>query len=171
MTKQKLFVLAIIGTLLIASFGCGKSQEKQTKEQAEKKQPEATAKLIDYEVTRRWASGMEVSIPHSSTEEQIKQLNDNLVQTYFRNTPIISIQYNCLDHPSLRPYIKKAATTTKYFYDKELVATYTRNRTTRFEELDISSPTPENRYPDIMTVEEIRKLDAEVKQKNKGSLQ
>ena len=112
-----------------------------------------------------WAAGAEVSIPHSSTEEQIKQLNDKLVQTHFRNTPIVTIIYNCLDHPSLRAYIRKAATTTKYICDKESIAMYSRNSTTGIDELHVSSPTPGERYPDIMTIEEIRKLDAEISQK------
>ncbi len=166
MTKQKkLFAILIIGLLLVGAFGCSKAQKKETKEQAEEKQPEKQAvqiqekpaeeKLIDYKIARQWAVGMEVSIPHPSTEKQIKQLNDMLLRVHFPSRGPASIQYHCLDHPELKPYIKKAATTTKYFMNKEMIATYDNGG------LDIWAPTPEERYPNIITMDEIKKLDAE----------
>ncbi len=157
MTKRKrLFAILIIGLLLVAAFGCGKGQKKETKEQAVQTQEKPVEEeLIDYKITRQWTVGMEVSIPHSSTEKQIKQLNDMLVWIHFPSSPPGSIQYHCLDHPELKPYVKKAATTTKYFMNKEMIATYDNSG------LNIWAPTPEERYPNIITMEEIKKLDAE----------
>jgi hypothetical protein len=119
--------------------------------------------LIKYKITRRGDTSMNVSIPHSSTEAQIRQLNSKLMQEYFASTPIVAILYDCLTHPTLKPYIKKKVKKyEKYIYrfdDKELIATYNYNEYTMLSELYMVSPTPGERYPDIMTNEEIKRLN------------
>lgn len=159
MTRVRLFAFIIVGILLIASFGCGKPQKKQTEGQAEKKVPEKQAvqtqeestkeKPMNYEITRQWHSGMDVSIPHSATEEQIRRLNSRLKQMCFRDARVIAIMYHCLDHPDV----------------KESIAAYNYNAKERVNKLDILPPSPGNRYSETMTIEEIGKLDAEVEQK------
>jgi hypothetical protein len=93
---------------------------------------------------------MEVSVPHSAGEKQIRRLNSRLRQMSFRNARIIAIVYHCLDHPDV----------------KESIAAYNYSAVKRINELKISTPTPGDRYPDTMTIEEIEKLDTEVKQDN-----
>ena len=88
--QKKLFALLIVGALLVSALGCGKDEKEGTKEQAEQEQsgeqsvqtqPERTSPgLVKYKIERRWPMGMEVSIPHDATEQQIKTLNSNLRQ-------------------------------------------------------------------------------------------
>jgi len=171
MTKRKkLFTIFVVGLLLITAFSCSKPEKKKieklqtetvlpaekTIEILEGQEEIAAEKLIDHKITRQWMFGMQVSIPHFSTEEEVRQLNDNLVNTHFPAAEIVVVQYNCLDHPALKPYISAAKTTSKYFCNKEMIAFYN-HEGRRF---DMWRPLPEERYPNIMTSEEIENLDA-----------
>jgi hypothetical protein len=184
--RQSLMLLIPV-ILMVCYLGCGKADKQKVEKpqeqvnqiqneepdisrnqvrqpQAEEPQKQATQpqeetvepELIEYKITRRWPLGMEVSVPHFASEEEIKRLNEELVNTHFRGVRQVHIQYHCLDHPVLNPHISAAKTTSKYFMEKEMIATYSRPG----EGFLMWNPLPGDRYPDIMTIQEIKNLDA-----------